>query len=96
MHEILEFSAPKAVILISVTPFTGCIKTARPLQYSKHPFQKKREVLETGLSCGEGFFVPLEKLFVFVADIFRRLEGVTDCSKNSLYHSFIFAEAEDT
>lgn len=24
------------------------------------------------------------------------IEGVTDCSKNSLYHSFVFAEAEDT
>lgn len=37
------------------------------------------------------FFVPLDKLLVFVVDIFQRLEGMM----TSLYHSFIFEEAEE-
>lgn len=33
-----------------------------------------------------GFFVPLDKLFVFVADSFQRLKGMLDCYKFSPLH----------
>lgn len=92
----MEFSAPKLLYLLVQPYLQDALKKWGHHNIPTTHSKIKENYQRLDFYVEKEFFVPLDKLFVFVADISQRLEGMMDWSKSSLYHSFIYEEAEDT